>query len=337
MQNAMSLYQQARAALPWARAWTIRTRRLDLSQLASLVLALGLFAAAAPAHAWQGGSRQQWNTTADGRLVEAQVLVEGAEAPLFFRPGGNPFRGGADDRWYFQAYAGRNYALQLRNTTGRRVGVLIAVDGLNVVNGERSRLARTEPMYVLDPYETATIRGWRTSLDQVRRFVFVDEQRSYAERTGQANGDMGWIRVLAFNEAGGPRLNVNDRPRPYGDFDERTRRGEGSRDDFGAKDGNAAPAAPERALRAQKPNGEEPRAMAGMAPEQESVPGTGWGERSNDHVGQTWFVAASRPGDQLNFRYEYASGLQALGIMPYHSRVRDRDQGDLGFARPPRW
>jgi len=34
----------------------------------------------------------------------------------------------------------------------------------------------------------------------VRRFVFVDEERSYAERTGQANGDMGWIRVLSFRE-----------------------------------------------------------------------------------------------------------------------------------------
>ena len=53
-------------------------------------------------------------------------------------------------------------------------------------------------MYVLDPYEGAVIRGWRTSLDDVRQFVFVDEERSYAERTGQANGDMGWIRVLSF-------------------------------------------------------------------------------------------------------------------------------------------
>jgi hypothetical protein len=329
MQNAMSLDPQARAAQPWARAWTPRR---NLSPLASLALALGVLAAAAPPQAWQNGRTSQWNTTADGRLVEAQVLVEGDEAPLFFRPGGNPLRGGGDDRWYFQAFAGRNYALQLRNTTGRRIGVLIAVDGLNVVNGERSRLGRGEPMYVLDPYETATIRGWRTSLDQVRKFVFVDEQRSYAERTGQANGDMGWIRVLAFNEAGGPRLNVNDRSRPYGDLDERARRGEGSRDDFGAKDGTAP-----QASRAQKPESEAPRAMAGIAPEQENAPGTGWGERSHDQVGQTWFVAASRPGDQLNFRYEYASGLQALGIMPYHSRVRDRDQGDLGFARPPRW
>src|SRR5206468_9411251 len=104
------------------------------------------------------------------------------------------------DRHYFQAFKGRNYSIVLTNNTGRRIGVEIAVDGLNVVNGEQTNLSHNEPMYVLDPYEHATIRGWRTSLDEVRRFVFVDEERSYAERTGQANSDMGWIRVLAFRE-----------------------------------------------------------------------------------------------------------------------------------------
>jgi len=131
--------------------------------------------------------------TVDGQVVDVQVQVDGQTAPLYLRPG-------TFDRHYFQAFEGRNYSLVLRNTTGRRIGVLIAVDGLNVVNGERSELSRHEPMYVLDPYESAVISGWRSSLDEVRRFVFVDERRSYAERTGQANGDMGWIRVLAFRE-----------------------------------------------------------------------------------------------------------------------------------------
>jgi hypothetical protein len=43
--------------------------------------------------------------------------------------------------------------------------------------------------------------------------------------------------------------------------------------------------------------------------------------------------------DQLVFRYEYASGLRALGIEPRSSRDRlwERDRGELGFAQPPRW
>src|SRR4029077_10482385 len=100
--------------------------------------------------------------------------VDGSTAPLYSK-------NGAWDRHYVQAFRGRNYSLVVRNNTGRRVGVLIAVDGLNVVNGRRSNLSNDEAMYVLDPYEQSTIRGWRTSLNDVRRFVFVDEERSYAE------------------------------------------------------------------------------------------------------------------------------------------------------------
>src|SRR5687767_14380930 len=79
-----------------------------------------------------------FESVADGRLVDVQVQVEGkGMAPLYFAK--NRF-----DRHYFQAFQGRNYSLVLRNTTNRRVGVLIAVDGLNVVNGQRSSLSRNE-------------------------------------------------------------------------------------------------------------------------------------------------------------------------------------------------
>jgi hypothetical protein len=214
------------------------------------------------------------------------------------------------------------------------------VDGLNVVNGELSRLSRNEPMYVLDPYETATIRGWRTSLQNVRRFVFVDEERSYAERTGQSNSDLGWVRVLAFREQRLtwrlPQLDL-----PYLREREELRGGEpvpqGALPE--SKAGTApAPSAGE----AQKRSLEESRMMAErdmVAPHAEqSVPGTGWGERRYDPVRETVFTAQSYPTDHLVLRYEYASGLQALGIFPARGpdRVWERDHR-LGFAQPPRW
>lgn len=356
MQTVMSLYHQSRANLPWARAWVSRVIRRSATQLASFaegfvpqpepepvpvpvrrprigivaaVLAMGLAASAAHAAYRPTSDRYDWNSTADGQLVDVQVVVGGDASPLYFRPGGNPF-GRADDRFYFQAFEGRNYALRLRNNSGRRVGVLIAVDGLNVVNGERSRLNRNEPMYVLDPWETATIRGWRTSLNQVRKFVFVDEQRSYAERTGQANGDMGWIRVLAFNEAG-VRPWIGQSPR-YKDDEYRW---EGARERDQMDVPRSAPAPSTEEMRAGKPES-APRAQAAPSPSN-SFPGTGWGDRSEDHVSETWFVAASQAADQLVFRYEYASGLRALGIQIHRDRLRERDNGNLGFARPPRW
>jgi hypothetical protein len=287
----------------------------SLAALATLVLAT----AATPALA-------HGDLSARGRLVDVQVLVEGRTSPLYFAPG-------RWDRRYFEAIRGRDYALRVRNLTGERVGVLISVDGLNVVNGEHSRGGRDEGMYVLDPWESATIRGWRTSLDEVRRFVFVDEERSYASRTGQANGDMGWIRVLAFAE----RTHRAVRPRPIL-YDDGPRGENGSLEATtpALPQSEAAPMAADRARRdvAERKCSES---LLGTGTTAESYPGTGWGERREDHVSETWFVAAAAPADRLVFRYEYAPALLALGIRPDGRRLAERERGELGFAPPPRW
>ena len=261
--------------------------------------------------------------TAPGDLVDVRVKVDGRATPLYFAPG-------RFDRRYFQAFHGRNYSLVVRNRSDRRVGVLIAVDGLNVVNGERSSLSPGEAMYVLDPFEQAEIRGWRTSLRDVRRFVFVDEERSYAERSGQANGDMGWIRVLAFRELGSPDLGRYNAPWRDGRRDFGESRAEPEGDARGRAEAPPAARAPasEPQLKA------EGKGSSGL----DSNPGTGWGERSHDPVNRTWFTAESRATDHFVLRYEYASGLRALGIdlRRHHDRLWEREEGVFGFARPPR-
>lgn len=267
---------------------------------------------------------------ADGQLVDVQLRVQGQTTPLYFKPG-------RLDRHYFQAFKGRNYSIAVRNNTGRRVGVLIAVDGLNVVNGQMTNLSNNESMYVLDPYEETVISGWRTSLSEVRKFVFVDEQRSYAERTGQSNGDLGWIRVLAFREVAPigwmDRFKYQDKDHDGWLDDESTDRPsrELSKNERSRSD-NGAPAAPEA-----KSMAPESRAQLESGARDESGnPGTGWGERKHDEVRSTEFHAERRATDQIVMRYEYLTGLRALGIFPRTMRTFDRD-GNLGFAQPPRW
>jgi len=318
-----------------------------LTRIASALFGVALLAATAtPARAWNDRnditpvrSIRDIETWADGQLVDVQLRVDGEASPLYVGPG-------HDDRRYFQAFAGRNYSIVLRNNTGRRVAVLLAVDGLNAVNGEITRLRPGEGMYVLGAYEQATIRGWRTSLDEVRRFVFVDERKSYAQRTGQANSDMGWIRVLSFREQlpwwptrrgyleNGTKPEFRDDraqspvplPAPVPDDQPRAQSQE-------SKDGAPAPSA-----KSAVPQEQDNLARG----EQEgggSFPGTGWGQRQQDHVNRTQFTPDPVAVDRLIFRYEYASGLQALGILPvrgYHDRLGERD-GQVGFAKPPRW
>src|SRR5204863_2911720 len=84
-------------------------------------------------------------------------------------------------RSYLLAEKGARYQVRVRNTTGERLGLVIAVDGRNIINGARSELARSEPMYVLAPYGTQDYAGWRANLDAINEFYFTDWSDSYAE------------------------------------------------------------------------------------------------------------------------------------------------------------
>ena len=288
-----------------------RPRARVASLLAAALLVLASTAHAHDRDLGRDRRRHDFSMWDEGRLVDVQVRVEGEPAPLLTGPG-------EDDRRYVQAFAGREYALVVRNTTGRRVAVVIAVDGLNVLTGDRSTLAADERKYVLDPYETATIRGWRTSLDEVRQFTFVDERRSYAERTGQANADMGWIRIASFREQ-----------RPWWVI--RPERMQTYRGEDGAPPADA-PSPPTTSKAAPAP------LARGEAAPQGSFPGTGWGDRRDDRVSTTTFRTDPDAVDRLVIRYEYGSGLRALGVLPEEWHWRDRlAERDGGFARPPRW
>lgn len=300
---------------------------------------LATLAAGTPANA-RSVERDGWERHAEptapfemwteGRLVDVQVRVDGEPAPLYLG------RREADRR-YLQAFEGRPYSIVVRNVSARRVAVAIAVDGLNVLNGERSTLSSREPLYVLDPRETTVIRGWRTSLAEVRRFVFVDERRSYAERSDRANADMGGIRIASFRERQpwwstrervrvSPPLDATEpraaAPAPEADLPE-PRTG-------ASKEGVAAP------QRAVPPPAESRAWRDDGDPRDGSLPGTGWGDRREDRVATTRFVASGPAVDRVVLRYEYASGLRALGIRPVDSRWHDRlAEREFGFARPP--
>jgi hypothetical protein len=337
--------QMKSAGAPALAGPSSRRKNVPLGRAAAAMFALTLLVSS-PAfawdqHDWDDPSLRFHDDWVDGRLVDAQIRVDGESAPLYYAPG-------RFDRHYVQAFAGRNYSIVLKNNTGRRVAVLLAVDGLNAVNGEMSNLRSTEPMYVLGPWEQSTIRGWRSSLDEIRRFVFVDERRSYAQRTGQANSDMGWIRVLAFREQlpwwESGRDSQGKVKREYGD-DERGSSEPYNRPAPQAKEQDSKDAAPPPATRGQAPQASgkavAPEAQDNMARGDEGgqgFPGTGWGERREDRVRRVAFTPQPVAVDRLIFRYEYASGLRALGIDPsregWHDRLANRD-GTSGFAKAP--
>jgi len=102
-------------------------------------------------------------------------------------------------RAYLEAEQGRNYGIRVHNRSGARIGLVIAVDGRNILSGAQSHLQSNEPMYVLGPYEQVTYRGWRTTRTQVHRFFFTEAASSYAHAWGDRSA-MGVIAVAAFRE-----------------------------------------------------------------------------------------------------------------------------------------
>ena len=106
-------------------------------------------------------------------------------------------------RAYVQAKPNERYKVQVINRSPYRTGIVLAVDGRNAINGERSNLAATERMYILKPYETQTFEGWRTAQNNTNRFFFTTANQSYAAAWGDKSA-MGVIAVAAFAEIPNP-------------------------------------------------------------------------------------------------------------------------------------
>jgi hypothetical protein len=102
-------------------------------------------------------------------------------------------------RAYVQAKKGKHYSLRLRNISNRRVGIVIAVDGRNILTGKKSWLGKHEKMYILNAYETGTYKGWRTNKNRVNRFFFTASNNSYAT-AWQDKSAIGVIALAVFNE-----------------------------------------------------------------------------------------------------------------------------------------
>lgn len=102
-------------------------------------------------------------------------------------------------RAYLEAKKGRYYQLRVTNRSNKRVALVLAVDGRNILTGKKSYLSNKERMYVLAPYQTATYKGWRTGKNKVNRFYFTTAGDSYSAAWGDYSA-MGVIAAAVYNE-----------------------------------------------------------------------------------------------------------------------------------------
>jgi hypothetical protein len=94
---------------------------------------------------------------------------------------------------------GARYRIVVRNGTTARFEVVASVDGLDVIDGKPADPNRRG--YIVDPYGTLVIDGFRTSDSSVAAFRFGAVPESYAAQTS-GDRNVGIVGFAIFSERG---------------------------------------------------------------------------------------------------------------------------------------
>lgn len=241
-----------------------------------------------------------------GDSVEVRIVSDtGAELPFYPVSARYPAK-----KVYAEAVKGDHYKLSVRNKLNRRVGVVIAVDGRNIVSGQKSWLRSNERMYILEPYERYEYAGWRTGQDKINRFYFTEVPDSYAASFGDQSA-MGVIAVAVY-----PEVQRYEPPVQ-----------------FRSQASEPAPSAPSA--------GTERRKSAQSAAKAESMDrsaGTGYGRTEFSPSRVVAFEPESRATETLYIKYEWRATLCRIGVIScvrQHSRSHNRLWDNGGYAPPP--
>jgi hypothetical protein len=102
-------------------------------------------------------------------------------------------------RIYVVGENGRRYSIVITNLTDRRYEAVLSVDGLDVLDGKSASVRKRG--YLIAPYASLTVDGFRRSYQEVAAFRFGSVGSSYAARSG-SDRNVGVIGYAFFNERG---------------------------------------------------------------------------------------------------------------------------------------
>lgn len=130
---------------------------------------------------------------------EFEVLVHGSPVREYRKDGST----------YIEAREGTSFSLRMRNNSGDRVLFVPTVDGLSIMNGEEG--SYNSNGYIIRPYSSTTIDGWRRSDREVAEFYFSKPNDSYRKRSGKGV-NLGSIGAAVFRERRKEVLNPYQKP-----------------------------------------------------------------------------------------------------------------------------
>ncbi|MEO6566659.1 MAG: hypothetical protein ABIO63_11580 [Casimicrobiaceae bacterium] len=256
-----------------------------------------------------------------------------------------------DGRQYIVGAPGHEYAVRIRNCTGGRVLVVTSVDGVNVISGDTASPAQSG--YVLEPWGSAEIAGWRKSMERTAAFYFTDLGDSYAARTGRPQ-NVGVIGVAVFPEKAPTRMSWREEifARKQAAAENDAQSGAGARDNRAEAPAAGAPAAPAPSASSAQEQAEPKRERAALdemvaQSRKDDVKkslgklGTGHGRNEESRVSVVQFErASSTPAEVVTVQYDRRENLIALGVLreprPYLARrTPDPFPAAMRFAPDP--
>lgn len=134
------------------------------------------------------GARERGGVEVAGGALTVRLLDEQGRPLPTYDVGARRYVIGSD---------GERYVMQLRNNTGHRIEAVATVDGLDVIDGRPGSFEKRG--YLLRPWATVEIDGFRQSLDEVAAFRFGAVRDAYAAKKGDSR-NVGVIGVAFFNE-----------------------------------------------------------------------------------------------------------------------------------------
>jgi len=132
--------------------------------------------------------QSQWNG-ARGTLSVRVVSERGRDFPAYRR--------GSD--LYVTGREGERYLIEVKNNSGSRYEAVATVDGLDVIDGQSGSFEKRG--YLVGPWATVQIDGFRQSESAVAAFRFGGVGESYAASKGD-DRNVGVIGVAFFDEIG---------------------------------------------------------------------------------------------------------------------------------------
>ncbi len=226
---------------------------------------------------------------------------------------------------YVEAVRGDHYRIEVTNRLNRRVGLVIAVDGRNIISGTKSWLKNNERMYILEPYGSGEFAGWRTAQDRINRFYFTDVPDSYASAFGDESA-MGVIAVALY-----PEVQHYEPPRPLSQTAPSSR----PRYDSPTADSAGKVMAPS----ARDNSGRLMKEMDSARSEQKlESAGTGYGESEYSYSQVVAFEPERKARETIYVKYEWRSTLCKLGVIECPAplcRPSNRLWDNGSYAPPP--